>query len=67
MLGIGCEVRDTGVHRSACALHQPGETVTPKRSAWSLEYQPQSFLDQILDFAATQRRLRFGAPVDHLP
>ena len=61
---LGLDARSTTPESTVPrALHQPGETVAPRRSGWGLEYKPQSFLDQILDLAATQRRLRLRPAV----
>jgi hypothetical protein len=63
ILGIRSEVRNSGIYRSTCALHQPGEALTPTRFARSFEHEPQSLLDQVPEFAAPQRRLRLGPAV----
>jgi hypothetical protein len=55
VLRFRCEVGDTGVHGSASALHQTGEALAPTRAAWRFEYEPQPFLDQVLELAATER------------
>src|SRR2546430_1962757 len=60
---IRCKVGNTRIHRSAGAPHQPGKTLAPARSAWRFEYEPQPFFDQILELAATERRLRLGPAV----
>src|SRR5712691_6006195 len=64
MLGIRSEVRNARIYRSACALHQRGEALTPMRLPRSFEHEPQSLLDQVLEFAALQRRLRLGPAVE---
>jgi hypothetical protein len=63
VLRIGCEVRK--VHRSACALYQAGEALTLLRYARGFKHEPQPLLDQVLELAATQRRLRLAGGRDH--
>src|SRR5262249_33768788 len=61
---IRSKVRNPRIHRSACTLHQRGQAPTPNRFAWSLEHEPQPFLDQILELATAQCRLRLGPTVE---
>ena len=48
ILGIGREVCNSRIHRSAGALHQPGQALTAARVARRFEHEPQAFLDQVL-------------------
>src|SRR5215204_4358540 len=64
ILGIRSKARNSGIHRSACALHQCGQALTPMRFARTVEHEPQSLLDQILELAPAQRRLYLGPAVE---
>src|SRR5260370_14822700 len=64
MLGIRSKIRNPRIHRSACTLHQRGQAPTPTRFARSFEHEPQPLLDQILELATPQRRLRLGPTVE---
>src|SRR6266478_8247622 len=64
ILGIRSKVRNPRIHRSACTLHQRGQALTPMRFARSFEHEPQSLLDQVLELATPQCRLRLGPAVE---
>ena len=57
---IQSKVRNPRIHRSACTLHQRGQAPTSTRLALGFEHEPQPLLDQILELATAQRRLRLG-------
>ena len=63
MLGIGCEICNTRIDDPTCLLHQPGEAAASGRGAWRFEDKPQAFLDQVLELAPAQRRLRVGPAI----
>src|SRR5580765_2182271 len=58
------QVRDTRSDHAARGLHEVRQAGATAPAARSLEHEPQSFLDQILDLAATQRRLCLGPTID---
>jgi hypothetical protein len=64
ILGIRSKVPNPRIHRSACTLHQRGQAPTPTRFARSFEHEPQPLLDQILELATPQCRLRLGPAVE---
>ncbi len=64
MHGIRSEVRNARIDCSACTLHKCGETLTPMHFARNFKHEPQSLLDQVLEFAAAQGRLRLGPAVE---
>jgi hypothetical protein len=51
MFGVGSQIRNAGIDNAARALHQCGEACMPRRFALDLEYEPQPFLDEILELA----------------
>ena len=59
MFGIARQVGDAGIDGSACAFHQFRKTMMA-RLARSFEDEAQTFLDQVLELATTQRCLRLG-------
>ena len=63
MFGIGRQVGDAGIYGSACAFHQFREAMLA-RFARSFEDKPQTFLDQVLELATTQRCFRLGPAVE---
>jgi hypothetical protein len=63
MFGIGRQVGNPGIHDSACAFHQFRQAAMT-RFARSFEDKPQTFLDQVLELATTQRCLRLGPAVE---
>jgi len=63
MFGIAPQVGDTGIDGSACAFHQFRKTMMA-RLARSFEDEPQTFFDQVLELATTQRCLRLGPAVE---
>jgi hypothetical protein len=56
--------RNSRIHRPACSLHQRGQALTPMRFARSFEYETQSLLDQVLELATLQCRLRLCPAVE---
>src|SRR5262249_11261312 len=64
IFGIRSKVRNPRIHRSACTLHQRGQAPTSTRLARSFEHEPQPLLDQLLELATAQRRLRLGSTVE---
>jgi hypothetical protein len=64
MLGVRSEVGDSGIDNPACTLHQPVQARISAGSARSFENEPRPLLDQILELATAQRRLRFGLAVE---
>src|SRR5258708_24776653 len=64
VLGIRSEVGNAGIDHALCALHQVSQAWFPPGLARCFENKPQTLLDQILEFAAAQRRLRFGLTVE---
>ena len=63
MFGIARQVGDAGIEGSACGSHQFRKTMMA-RLARSLEDEPQTLLDQVLELTTTQRCLRLGPPVE---
>ena len=63
MVRIRTEVGNSGIDNPPRVLHQLGQARMPTGGAWSFEYEPQPLLDQILELAAAQRRLRLGPAV----
>src|SRR6266478_1254375 len=63
VLGIRREVGNTRIDHALCVLHQLRQTRIPASLARRFKNEPQAFLDQILELAAAQCRLRFGLTV----
>src|SRR5262249_61039973 len=63
MLGVRSEIRNARADRAARTFHQSGQARTSPR-AWRIQHQAQSLLDQVLELAPAQRRLRLCAAVE---
>src|SRR5437660_7603215 len=64
VLGIRTEVGNAGIDHAPCALRQFRQARMPVGLGRCFENEPQTFLDQILELATAQRRLRFGLAVE---
>src|SRR5688572_10439944 len=62
VLRIGREVGNAGIHHAARWRHQLLEARLGALTARRLQHQPQPLLDQVLELAAAQRRLRLCPP-----
>ena len=60
MLGVRTEIGNTGLNHAARAFHEAGKVRMPGRVGRCVENAPQTFLDQIPELAATERRLSRG-------
>src|SRR5262245_1120436 len=61
---IGGEVGDARIDHAARLLHELGEAGPARSRARGVEDQAQPLLDQVLELAAAQSRLRLGAAVE---
>src|SRR5262245_36534137 len=64
VLWIRAQIRNAGIHHAARTFCEFGKARLPPHSAWRFEHEAQTLLDEILELAAAQRRLRLGPAVE---